>query len=164
MEDFRRANRPAMIQEAQRRIAKRKTDREPRDHRKDETGCGLSTGEASADESAHQNTEEAITMKAISKKDKKTLATMKVYEEIALKLQHVANMSASELSDDADVSDKLLANMRESLRYCADNLLAEISDQLSEIYVEDEDMGYEENNAVFASWLEPYGLLKYADM
>lgn len=103
-------------------------------------------------------------MKAISKKDKKTLATMKIYEEIALKLQHVANMSASELSDDADVSDKLLANMRESLRYCADNLLAEISDQLSEIYVEDEDMDYEENNAVFASWLEPYGLLKYADM
>ncbi len=51
MEDFRRANRPAKMQEAQRRIVKRKTDRVPHDHRKDETGYGLSTGEASADES-----------------------------------------------------------------------------------------------------------------
>ena len=158
MEDFSGANRPAMKQEAQRRSVKRKTDREPHDHRKDETGCGLSTGESSADESTRQKIKEVISMKEVSTKDKRMFAAMKVYEDIALKLQHMAKATASELSDGIDVNNSALSELRMFLTDCADNILSEISEKLCEVY--DEDLSDEENNAVF----EAYGVLKYADM
>ena len=97
-------------------------------------------------------------MKEVSTKDKRMFAAMKVYEDIALKLQHMAKATASELSGGVDVNNSALSELRMFLTDCADNILSEISEKLCEVY--DEDLSDEENNAVF----EAYGVLKYADM
>ncbi len=97
-------------------------------------------------------------MKDISTTDKRFLAALKVYENVALQLQQMAKASASELSGGVDVNNRALSELRMFLRDCADNLITEISDKLSEVY--DEDKSDEENNAVY----EAYGLLKYAGM
>ena len=97
-------------------------------------------------------------MKAISTKNKKIFAAMKVYEDIALKLQHMAKATASELSGGVDVSNSALSALRMFLTNCADNILSEISEKVCEVY--DEDLSDDENNEIF----EAYGVLKYVDM
>ena len=97
-------------------------------------------------------------MKNISTANKRLLAAIKVYEEIALKLQHMAKASATELSGGVEVNNSALSDLRMILKDCADNLLSEITQKLFDVY--DEDMSTEENDTI----LEAYGLLKYADM
>ena len=97
-------------------------------------------------------------MKAVSTRDKKIFAAMKVYEDIALKLQHIAKAPASELSGGVEVSNKALSALREQLTDCADELFYQISQLVYEVY--DEDNSDDENDEIF----EFYGMLKYVDM